>query len=419
MEGSFACPECGKILEVQGRAPGRQIRCDFCGRLLEVPYLVRNAPANWKRKRLTRPAWFVWTCAGLGTVLALLVILVATRFLGGRRDSLNSRSVERLLKSSRDHENDRRLDLALVDLDAAIDLATQVGMATKPAIQAARESRRDLATRDVQDVLSALSGSTGPIFPIGRWLELRARCKRDHDLRSLVEPVETAFQTWLPRFLDRSLATAQREANEGAARAALDRCDEIASLIEHLAPLEREARRASASRLVGQLVASQGVVVLTPRGTFVLGSQTSYEREMLPMVARTLEAKGYLPYRPQSSFRDLWRRAAYQLRLVVTESLEGNYLSSQNRLSRIEVDLDLEFAADRTRIWRTMPTARTQVPLPNLPALLSSRAAANPERSEEIERMLYADARGRIDEKVSFALSNLPPRGVISTGPGR
>ena len=43
MDGSFACPECGSDVEVRGLAPGRQVRCGFCHRLLEVPYLPRAA----------------------------------------------------------------------------------------------------------------------------------------------------------------------------------------------------------------------------------------------------------------------------------------------------------------------------------------------------------------------------------------
>lgn len=419
MEGSFACPECGKILEIQGRAPGRQIRCDFCGRLLEIPYLVRSASASWKRRRFTRPGWFVWTSLGLGAALTVLLVLVGLRFLGGRRDSLNSRSVARLLQSSRAHEDERRLDLALVDLDAAIDLAAQVGMSRTTPVETARERRGDLARRDARAVLETLKVQSSSRFPLGSWLDLRARCGRDRDLASLREPIDAAFRAELARSLDGELVAALREAKGGFAKAALDRCDGVASLLEHLAPSERDPRSALAEQLVGQLVAARGVVVQTPQGEFVLGSQATYEREMLPLVARALEAKGYLLYRPKSFFRDLWRQAAYQLRLVVKESLEGSYLSSQNRMTRIEVDLDLELGPARTRIWRTMPTARTQAPLPHLPALLSSRIAASPRRSEEIEHMLYADARGRIDEKVSFALSNLPVCGTTSGAMGR
>ena len=57
MDGSFACPECGSDVEVRGLAPGRQVRCGFCHRLLEVPYLPRAAGPSWKRRRFARPKW--------------------------------------------------------------------------------------------------------------------------------------------------------------------------------------------------------------------------------------------------------------------------------------------------------------------------------------------------------------------------
>ncbi len=47
-----------------------------------------------------------------------------------------------------------------------------------------------------------------------------------------------------------------------------------------------------------------------------------------------------------------------------------------------------------------MPTARSTVPLPKLPAYVSNRLAISPERSDEVEKLLYDDARGQIDEQV-------------------
>ena len=40
-------------------------------------------------------------------------------------------------------------------------------------------------------------------------------------------------------------------------------------------------------------------------------------------------------------------------------------------------------------IWQTEPRARTTVPLPKLPAGLSSRVAISPKRSEDLERLMY------------------------------
>jgi hypothetical protein len=127
---------------------------------------------------------------------------------------------------------------------------------------------------------------------------------------------------------------------------------------------------------------------------------------MVPVLIKALEAKGYLPSRDSSRWRDQWKHALYHLHWDVSEQLEGSYLSSANRLTRIEARLTLTSRGQS--IWQTIPTARSTVPLPNLPAYLSSRLAISRERSEEMEKLLYDNARGQIHEKFAYALSNMP-----------
>ncbi len=102
----------------------------------------------------------------------------------------------------------------------------------------------------------------------------------------------------------------------------------------------------------------------------------------------------------------MWAKALYHLRFDVSERLEGSYLSSENRLTRIEARLTL--MSRDVVIWQTIPTSRTSVPLPGRSAYISGRLAANRARSEEFERMFYEDARGHIEEKFGYALSNMP-----------
>ena len=107
-------------------------------------------------------------------------------------------------------------------------------------------------------------------------------------------------------------------------------------------------------------------------------------------MVKALEAKNYLPYRAASPWAGLWKHALYRLRLEISERLEGNYLASENRLTQIQVHLTLTEGG--VQKWQSIPTARTSVPLPKLPAYLSSRLAARPDRSEEVEHLLYTDA---------------------------
>ena len=128
----------------------------------------------------------------------------------------------------------------------------------------------------------------------------------------------------------------------------------------------------------------------------------------MPVLKKALEAKGFLPYRESSFWRQEWDHALYHVSLDVIEQLEGDYLSSANRLTRIEARLTLASRGTAKWHWQTNPTARSAVPLPNLPAYLSSRMAMSGERSDEMERLLYDNARGQIHDKFAHALSNMP-----------
>jgi hypothetical protein len=81
MDEAFACPDCGTTVEIKGLAPGRQVRCGFCHRLLEVPYLPRVAEPSWKRRRFEQPWWVRWAWSGLGLLGFLILVIAAVRFL--------------------------------------------------------------------------------------------------------------------------------------------------------------------------------------------------------------------------------------------------------------------------------------------------------------------------------------------------
>ena len=134
-----------------------------------------------------------------------------------------------------------------------------------------------------------------------------------------------------------------------------------------------------------------------------------YDARTIPTLVKGLKAKGYLPRPDASPWRDRWSRAPYRFSLEVNEQLEGNYMASENRLTRI--DTHLKLIKNGIEIWYTTPTARTRVPLPNLPGYFSARVALSPARIEEFESLLYDNARSQIDEKLTFALSHMPECG--------
>jgi len=416
MDGSFACPECGSEVAVRGLAPGRQVRCGFCHRLLEVPYLPRAADAPWKRRRFVRPRWVTGAWAALALIATVVVVAGSWRLLKRQYDSYQERSVTQLLESSRRHEAGGRLGQALIDLDAALELASRAGPGFRRRLRQEQKKRPDLARRDAGDILNRFSRQVPPAFSVGEWLNLRARAAKDPDLAPLVDAIEAQFQTALQRQVDFDLNAARRTFESGEVVASMTYCDQIPGLIRHLAPEIQPAVLGEAERLVTQLVSTHGVNVEVPHGHFLFGSK-SYVSDMLPVLAKTLEAKAYLPKRESSPWHALWSHALYQMRLDVSELQEGNYLSSQNRLARIQAELTL--TAHGEVIWRTKPTARSKVPLPNLPAYLASRGASSQDRSEEFEHLLYNSARDQINETFRVNLGNMPvcPSGAAAKKP--
>ena len=157
MDGSFACPECGSEVEVRGLSPGRQVRCGFCHRLLEVPYLPRAAGAPGNGGGSQRPKWVAWAWVALSVLLVVVLAGGAVQFLRRQYDSIQDRSIKELLDSSRRHEADGRLGEALVDLDAGLDLAEKAGGQVDEAAESEQARRPDLARRDAEHVLDGLS----------------------------------------------------------------------------------------------------------------------------------------------------------------------------------------------------------------------------------------------------------------------
>jgi hypothetical protein len=391
---------------VRGLAPGRQVRCGFCHRLLEVPFLPRTTEVTWKRRRFGRPKWVPWAWAGLGIVAALVLVLGAGRVLSNYRLSSQQRSIHRLIESSRRNETSGRLSEALIDLDAALDIARNATPPDHRVVQEQGARRRELARRDLQEVLDGLRRRDSDSFPLGGWLDLIARSEKDHDLNASVESIKREFAALLRRQTDAELATARRLFDSGDAAESLAVCDRIALSIKHFPVSERDAIWSKSEALARSLIARYGATIETPRGVFVLGSQESYVAGLLPLMVTALATKGYLPYREASPWRKGWEHASYRLQLEITERLQGNYLSSENRMTQIEAHLKLVLGGKV--VWQSTPTARTTVPLPNLSALASSRIAVGGQRSDEVEQLLYKDARDQIDGKVGFFLRTMP-----------
>jgi hypothetical protein len=416
MDGSFACPECGGSVQIRGVAPGRQVRCGFCNRLLEVPYLPRATDAPWKRRRFKRPRWFTWAWATLAIASVAILAAGTVQFAKRQYQTSQERSINQLIESSRSHEAEGRLEEALIDLDAALDLAEKAGSSYSGKLTEWRESRKGLARRDAKTTLTRLRQAPPGSFPVGNWLNLISRAKRDPDLSPISASVKEQFQTALGREVGSDLAAARALLESGKVVASFSHCDAIADLITHMPHDKQQTIRSQTEEIVSRLVSTHGVTIEPPQGHFIFGTKP-YLNNLTPVLVKAVQTRGYLP-RPESSpWRDEWKHALYQLSLEVSEQFEGNYLSSANRLTRINATVRL--LARGESIWHTTPTARSTVPLPKLPAYLSTRLAISRERSEEFERLLYENARGQIQERLALNLSSMPEVRAAAASGGR
>jgi hypothetical protein len=373
---------------------------------LDRDKLMFQAGANSARLSSRRRWILPAAAAALSALAAALLVLASNHLLKRQYDSDQERSIDRLLASSRLHEAEGRRGDALIDLDAALQLAAQTGPSSISRHQAEQQRRHDLARREAAEVLARLSRQDPASFSLGQWLNLRSRASKDPDLEPLHLAIAAQYDKVLQRQVDFHLAAGRRAYDSRNAVAALAHCDQIDTLIQHVAQPTQPTARRETERLVTQIVSTHGVSIEPPQGKFVFGAR-SYVADMVPVLATALERKGYLPNRQSSPRFGLWLHAAYRVHLDVSEQQEGNYLSSENRLTRIEATVTLS-SADGALIWQTTLTARSVVPVPRLPAVLANRIANSTERSEAFDRHLSESARDQFDEKFSFALTNLP-----------
>ena len=264
-----------------------------------------------------------------------------TRFVDRHEQQAFERSIKDLTASSELKRQSGRLDQALVDLDTALNLCQQSSRCTSDLVAELRKKREELAIREAQTVLDRLLTHDTRPFPIGDWLTLKSRAASDPDLVSLRGQVEERFQAKLKQRIERDLDAAKAALASGQPEAAFESCDATAPLLARLDPAEQKSLRSQADQLVSQLVDRHGIYLDPPRGHFLKGSESKYHASMMPGLFKAAKAKGYVPQVSSPLWRDHWSHAAYRLTLQVDERLEGNYMASENRLTRIDASLTL------------------------------------------------------------------------------
>ncbi len=409
MDGSFACPECGNTVEVQGLTPGRQTRCGFCNRLVEVPFIPRAIDPSWRRARFRRSRWALAAWSALGLAFLAVTIAGVSRLLIHRSRNERLLAVDRLRQSATQQRDSAAYGSALVDLDSAIELLKSMRPDEYgPRLEELKRLRGETARQDAEKILRGLTGRQVSGHSSGEWLNLRARIAKDADLAGIKKEFESRFQSHLLASVDADYRAARASFDSGRFAESLDTCLRLDHELKHLLPDVREKWRGRVEELVEAIVQSAGVVVTASDREALAGpNHKTYTPKLAEEATKALRDRGYLPPPSGVAWSSAWSRSPFHLDLQVVERREGNYQASHNRLARIEVHLILEHRG--SLLWEATSTVRSAVPLPKIPASFSNRLAIGPARIDEFEALLYENARSRIDGQTAIVLKEIPP----------
>lgn len=416
MDGSFACPECGSTVEVRGLSPGRQTRCDFCKRLVEIPFIPRMADPSWRRLRSRRSRRFVLGWAAVALAVAALVVGGVSRLLSHRSRIARLETITRLTRSAARQSAAGAYGPALIDLDAAIELAGSPNQFDSCLdLAALRRTRQETARRDAEKILGDLTRRDDFPRSAGDWLSLRARISRDSDLAAIQRSTDTAFYAQVNKSLGSEFRIATTSLESHKFESSLESCLRLERMLKYLPPDVREQRRSRLESIVAALVQAAGVVVTASHGELLEDSRhQSYTPELMRTATTALRDQGYLPPPLEVPWRSFWSQAPYRLNLEVVEHREGNYHATQNRLTRIEVHLTL--STRHAPMWSATSVARSRVPLVEIPPSISKQLAISRERIKAFENLLYADAESLINGHLAATVQDLPRCPIRSAG---
>jgi hypothetical protein len=412
MAGVFACPECGEELEVEGLSPGREILCDSCSTLVEVPYFPRGTGSrSSKRQPSPRSPWNSLLLKGaIGFAVIAMLGLLVSRLIVGRVRSDQEKVLAELVESAEKAEGNRRFDVALFQIEAALAQGRSMGLKDSSRLDDLKERRDRIIVREVEDRLANID-TLGPDQAVGEALTLVEKAEKNPALASLAGTIEAKLA---------SLRLLQAEADLATARKAFeaDRDVEAFAVAERLYDRAGDLSRSDASRfqaearsLLEATVGRRGVALPPVVGRFVAGSTEAYTKILDRPRAESLRSKGYLPQPGKSAWSQLWDdKAPFRATVQIVETQEEYYLQSKNRTTRVDGTFEL-FRGDQL-IWKNRVVARTRVPLPDLPALLGGHIATS-DRNPETERRLHDDAMKQFVEQATKNLRGSPSRETV------
>ena len=409
MVGVFACPECGEEVILEGLAPGRQTHCSACGTLVEVPYLPRVTPSGTGsrrfRSRKSRKLLKRAIAAGVAVVLIVAVGFSVVNLVRSRLGSAAKTRLNEVIASADTAERAARLDRALTEIEAAIRLADNPAASDGLGRDALRQRRDSLSQREAAGRLDQIA-KLDPARAVGEALILRQRVKSDRALAALGSRVEQGLRDSRRRWFDQDMNSARISMDAGKPVDALTMARRAWTTSAELADA---ASRTRVELLVTEIVQAHGVIIEPVRGSFFLGSEEIYTKNILSPLQDALRMHAYIPAPPVAEWAELWRsQAPNRVTITIREMSEGLYLQSQNRSTRIECRVTLN--RNRGPSWELVINARTgQGPiLTNMRAYQAGHLGTSSKRNTDQERLLFEDAFKFLLEQFGLRIRALP-----------
>ncbi len=408
MDRVFACPKCGSELKARRLRSGRHVRCDWCEASVEVPFFPRESQ-KWPGRRGRRGLpWYFWGWGFVGIVALMVLALGTTRWVQSRTRSVREHELSGLLDAAAADEKEGRLSEAVSELEGALSLLRQLESPSSARIQELTTRRDALVCREARALLDKLK-TLQAAEVVKQCLQLLARSETQPALAEFEGEIQEYLQDASRLTVREDLSAAARAFDVGKAAEAVGLCERIDRYAEHLDPRERRQAREDVKALVARIAERYGVVLEPIRGVFIFGSPASYTETLEPVVADALKLHGYSSCPQSSTWRTLWdEKAPFRMAIEMTDYQLENYLQSHNRVSMINAKLTLKQQSEI--LWERFVNARTQVPVPKLPAYQASRIAVGDKPVPEFERVLYQNAQETFYERFGAALRTIPDR---------
>ncbi|MDR3637241.1 MAG: hypothetical protein P4L84_25780 [Isosphaeraceae bacterium] len=414
MDGVFACPKCGYELKSKGLLAGRQVRCDWCESWIEVPFLPRVPHPHRKRRGTRRSARWLFASWSAISVLALVILgIAASKWMHAHTNLIHEQRISGLLQSAGEDEKAGRLGDAVAELEAALALLRTFEPASSPRIEELSTRRDALIRVEVRAQLAAIEGAP-PDEVVGQCITLLTRVSEQPALAEFGETIRERLQSAALRSASDDLAAARDHFEAGRSAEAFRRCEHLARIAEHIDGHPQRQVKDDARAIVTRIAELGGVVIEPVTGQFTFGTPASYTTVLRPLLVDVLLQHGYLTCPDTSPWRSVWETAApFRVTVEVNEQLSEDYLQSRNRISQLGAKVALR--QRETTLWEQLATARTQVPVPKIPAYQAARIGFGDAPVPEYERILYKNAREIVLERFGGAVNTLPNRTKFPT----